>query len=179
LIVIRGGGSAEDLAAFSTEVVTRAVAASRVPTLVAIGHEVDVCLAELAADRRASTPSNAAELLVPDRTHIKRELNEASKQLERLGQAQIQAARRGLTEIAEGMEQNLALRFAQLKAIVKGHHQLLEALNPLAILRRGYAIVRQNDQTLRSTHGLKADAIVNVQLTDGRFVAKIDEVSND
>ena len=67
LILIRGGGSAEDLAAFSTEQVTRAVAASRVPTLVAIGHEVDVSLAELAADMRASTPSNAAELLVPDR----------------------------------------------------------------------------------------------------------------
>ncbi len=67
LVLTRGGGSAEDLAAFSTEPVVRAVAGSRVPTLVAIGHEVDFSLAELAADRRASTPSNAAELLTPDR----------------------------------------------------------------------------------------------------------------
>jgi len=67
LVLIRGGGSADDMAGFSTEQVTRAVAASRIPTLVAIGHEVDVSLAELAADQRGSTPSNAAELLVPDK----------------------------------------------------------------------------------------------------------------
>src|SRR5207302_376420 len=82
IVVIRGGGSAEDLAAFSSEQVTRAVAASRVPTLVAIGHEVDVCLAELAADQRASTPSNAAELLVPDRKQALAELHVSARQLE-------------------------------------------------------------------------------------------------
>ena len=72
LVVTRGGGSADDLQAFSTEQVTRAVAASRIPTVVAIGHEVDISLAELAADQRASTPSNAAELLVPDRAAVLR-----------------------------------------------------------------------------------------------------------
>ena len=65
LVITRGGGSAEDLAAFSDERVVRAVAASRVPTLVAVGHEVDISLAELAADMRASTPTNAAQLVVP------------------------------------------------------------------------------------------------------------------
>jgi exodeoxyribonuclease VII large subunit len=83
LVITRGGGSAEDLQAFSTEQVTRAVAASRVPTLVAIGHEVDVSLAELAADQRASTPSNAAELLVPDRQYILRTLKETRQSLAR------------------------------------------------------------------------------------------------
>ncbi|HEU4606940.1 MAG TPA: exodeoxyribonuclease VII large subunit, partial [Chitinophagaceae bacterium] len=67
VVITRGGGSADDLAAFSTEQVTRAVAGSRIPTLVAIGHEVDISLAEMAADKRASTPSNAAEMLVPDK----------------------------------------------------------------------------------------------------------------
>src|SRR5690606_26365039 len=67
IVVIRGGGSADDLQAFSTESVTRAVAASRIPTVVEIGHESDTSLAELAADLRASTPSNAAELITPDR----------------------------------------------------------------------------------------------------------------
>ncbi|HSC38637.1 MAG TPA: exodeoxyribonuclease VII large subunit, partial [Chitinophagaceae bacterium] len=74
LVITRGGGSAEDLQAFSTEQVTRAVAASRIPTVVAIGHEVDVSLAELAADQRASTPSNAAELLVPSRRAVLKQL---------------------------------------------------------------------------------------------------------
>jgi exodeoxyribonuclease VII large subunit len=67
LVMIRGGGSADDLSAFSSEQVVRAVASSRIPTAVAIGHEVDISLAELAADLRASTPSNAAELLFPDK----------------------------------------------------------------------------------------------------------------
>ena len=70
IVITRGGGSADDLQAFNVEQVVRAVAASRVPTLVAIGHEVDTSLAERAADRRASTPSNAAELLVPDRQAV-------------------------------------------------------------------------------------------------------------
>jgi exodeoxyribonuclease VII large subunit len=74
LVITRGGGSAQDLQAFSSEQVTRAVAASRIPTLVAIGHERDIALAELAADQRASTPSNAAELLLPDRAQKMHEL---------------------------------------------------------------------------------------------------------
>src|SRR5690606_29272842 len=82
LVITRGGGSPEDLHAFSTEQVTRAVAASRIPTLAAIGHEIDVSLAELAADRRASTPSNAAELLVPDRKAV---LASLAEHRERLG----------------------------------------------------------------------------------------------
>ncbi len=88
LVVIRGGGSEDDLAAFSDEKVVRAISASRVPTLVAIGHERDISLAELAADQRASTPSNAAELLVPDRQHEKsvidqkyRHVGKASRQI--------------------------------------------------------------------------------------------------
>src|ERR1035437_4377798 len=67
LVIIRGGGSADDLQVFNTEQVARAVSVSRIPTMVAIGHESDISLAELVADKRASTPSNAAELLVPDR----------------------------------------------------------------------------------------------------------------
>jgi exodeoxyribonuclease VII large subunit len=81
IVITRGGGSAEDLQAFSTEQVTRAVALSRIPTLVAIGHERDISLAELAADLRASTPSNAAELLVPDRQELLARLAELSRSM--------------------------------------------------------------------------------------------------
>ncbi|MGH7193321.1 MAG: exodeoxyribonuclease VII large subunit, partial [Candidatus Saccharimonadales bacterium] len=92
IVLIRGGGSAEDLAAFSTEQVARAVAASRVPTLAAIGHETDLSLAELAADVRASTPSNAAELLVPDRRQVAAALKDDVAHLDRLVGSRLEVA---------------------------------------------------------------------------------------
>src|SRR5579862_4762896 len=98
IAVIRGGGSTNDLYAFNTELVTRAIAGSRVPTLVAIGHEVDTSLAELAADQRASTPSNAAELLVPDRTAEKYSLVATSRSLHNVAMTRLQVERRLATQ---------------------------------------------------------------------------------
>jgi len=175
IVVIRGGGSAEDLAAFSTEQVTRAVAASRIPTLVAIGHEVDVSLAELAADRRASTPSNAAELLVPDRTHVIAGLKTAAAQLEQLGQVRLKQAQSQLEQTATELHDRLTFLLDQTRGKLKSQSQLLAAFNPEAILRRGYAIVRTDSRTVRSIRGLATGAIVEVQLADGRFTADVKE----
>ena len=172
LVLIRGGGSAEDMAAFSTESITRAVAASRVPTLVAIGHEVDICLAELAADRRASTPSNAAELLVPDRRQAAAALKNYRQQLHQLGQAHVKTARRQLALHREQLEGASLQHLRQARALLDGRRQLLEVLNPAAVLKRGYAIVRQSGRPLRSLGELKTDVIVDVQLADGNFAAR-------
>ncbi len=174
LILIRGGGSAEDLAAFSTEQVTRAVATSRVPTLVAIGHEIDLSLAELAADQRASTPSNAAELLVPDRGQVLRELAANFASLEQAGQRQIQTAKASLETAQLELHQSIDNQFMRVKTNLKATFQLLNALNPEAILRRGYAIVRSGKQAIRSTQQLASGAIVDVQLADGHFSAKVE-----
>ncbi len=179
IIAIRGGGSAEDLAAFSTEQVTRAVAASRVPTLVAIGHEVDLSLAELAADRRASTPSNAAELLVPDRAHVLKELKAAAGQLELAGQRQIRAAGENLHLQAANLEQNLLQIIKQAAANLESRGQLLAALNPHAILRRGYAIVRKGNQAVRATRQLSRGDIVKIQLATGGFAATVDQIESE
>lgn len=81
LVIIRGGGSADDLPAYSSELVVRAVATSRIPTMVAIGHETDVSLAELASDARASTPTHVAQLLVPDRVYEKKFLLDLARTL--------------------------------------------------------------------------------------------------
>lgn len=177
LVVIRGGGSTEDLAAFSTENVTRAIAASRVPTLVAIGHEVDVSLAELTADQRASTPSNAAELLVPDRQQARAALQATLAQLQQAGQRQIQQAYATLQNQLLSLEHNLTGRLSQAGAALTSQAQLLAALNPRAILRRGYAIVRSEGQVVRSTKILNSGGIVDVQLIDGHFAATIDGVT--
>jgi len=176
LIIIRGGGGAEDLAAFSSEQVTRAVAGSRVPTLVAIGHEIDLSLAELAADRRASTPSNAAELLVPDRVQARGALGTATAQLQQAGQRQLRSAYSRLQQQATELEQGLKQILGQVATAVKNQSQLLDALNPQAILRRGYAIVRQGGQPVRSTRVLSTGGIVDVQISDGGFTATVDKV---
>jgi exodeoxyribonuclease VII large subunit len=173
LVLIRGGGSSDDLAAFSTEQVTRAVAASRVPTLVAIGHEIDLSLAELAADRRASTPSNAAELLVPDRQQVIRELRAASGQLEQQTRRHLQAAEHNLKLHLQNLGQYAEQLLRGARSALHSQHQLLEALNPSAVLRRGYAIVRLHNRPLRTVTGVSSGAIVEVQLSDGRFRAKV------
>ena len=107
IVLIRGGGSPEDLAAFNSELVTRAVATSRVPTLVAIGHEINLSLAEMAADLRASTPSNAAELLVPDRRQILAELMTHKHQLEQQVRGKILTARNDARQQLSMLDQTL------------------------------------------------------------------------
>jgi exodeoxyribonuclease VII large subunit len=176
IILIRGGGSAEDLAAFSTEHVTRAVAASRVPTLVAIGHEIDLSLAEMAADQRASTPSNAAELLVPDRQQVKAGLHTAAAQLQHNTRQQLRAAHSRLVYQAEIIERHAVQPLQRAAEKLQNQARILAAINPAAILRRGYAIVRRGQQPVRSVGVLDSGGIVDVQLNDGHFTATINKL---
>jgi exodeoxyribonuclease VII large subunit len=174
LVVIRGGGSAEDLYAFNTERVTRAVAASRVPTLVAIGHEVDVSLAELAADQRASTPSNAAELLVPDRREVLRQLDETSGYLRQLVLGHILAERRILVQYDVNSGRALENTLVRSKEQIASAGRLLTALDPRTILKHGYAIVRAAEVGIvRHASDVTSGTIVNVELSDGSFTAAV------
>jgi len=178
LVLIRGGGSADDLAAFSSEQVTRAVAASRVPTLVAIGHEIDLSLAELAADRRASTPSNAAELLVPDRAAILAQLQDYALQLQRNAQSIVAQSRQQLqqykTDLAFQADQYIKNEFQHLQS----QQRLLNVLNPTAVLRRGYTIIRTKGRVVRRAADLKPGVIVDIQLADATAEATVSNIKN-
>lgn len=173
IVLIRGGGSAEDLAVFSTEQVTRAVAGSRVPTLVAIGHEIDTSLAELAADVRASTPSNAAEILVPDRIQMKAQLGLNRNRLSEIGQYIMHQHKLSLKDneqrLLSGIEDTLHGAHQQL------HQQsdLLSALSPQSILLRGYSVIRVAGKIIKSSGTVKTGTIVEAQLADGTFKAKV------
>lgn len=173
IVLVRGGGSAEDLAAFNTELVVRAVAGSRVPTLAAVGHETDLSLAELAADRRASTPSNAAELLVPDRRQVLAELQTSRRRLTDLAEARLRAADRSVGQMRTLMNEQLGRFLTSAQTGLESQRQLLGALDPAAILRRGYAIVRHDGRAVRTTRRLASGVIVDVQLADGRFRAAV------
>lgn len=175
LVIIRGGGSADDLQAFNTEQVTRAVAASRIPTIVAIGHETDTSLAERAADRRASTPSNAAQLLTPDRKHELTALESMRDSLYRLTievlDQHARQVRETATELARSAERQVGEASMQL-----GHvRQVLHLLNPLDVLRRGYAIVRRGNVIIGSAAAVPSGSDLTIQFADGEVVVKTKE----
>ncbi|HJQ08888.1 MAG TPA: exodeoxyribonuclease VII large subunit [Candidatus Saccharimonadales bacterium] len=177
LVLTRGGGSAEDLQAFSTEQVTRAVAASRIPTLVAIGHEVDVSLAELAADQRASTPSNAAELLVPDRKAVLAGLEAQKDYMKRAADRALALARTSLAsneQILRNAAEQIVLHARQELDL---RRRLLAAFDPNAALQRGYALVRKGMRVVRSGRQVTPGDTVQMRLHDATVQTEVKQVT--
>ncbi|PID31836.1 exodeoxyribonuclease VII large subunit [Candidatus Saccharibacteria bacterium] len=176
LVITRGGGSADDLAVYNTERVVRAVAASRIPTLVAIGHEVDVSLAGLAADVRASTPSNAAEVLVPDRIHVMHGLHARCETMTAVVSARLRDAIDAVRLVPQELQQSAARHLQAARDQLDGRRALLSALDPQAALRRGYAIVRSDNRAVRSAAELQPGQRVGLTLQDGTARAIIEGV---
>lgn len=145
VVLVRGGGSAEDLSVFNDEPLVRALAASRVPTMVGVGHETDTSLCDLVADLRAATPTNAAQLLVPDRSALLKEvIHKKQLLLQRLEahSAHYQGyLRQATTRMGSRLIHLLQLRQQQVLHAERVLHQL----DPATVLRRGYALVR-NEQ---------------------------------
>ena len=175
LVITRGGGSAEDLQAFSDERVVRAVAASRIPVLAAIGHETDISLAELAADKRASTPSNAAEFLTPDRQAVIAGLASMQRDMGDMVHDAIMAAQLKLSGQQAVLAQNVESAFREARWRLTNTTTLLEALNPKAVLRRGYAIVRSKTVIVSDAKQLHGGDIVNIEFRDGHRQATVTE----
>lgn len=176
IVVTRGGGSAEDLGAFSTEQVTRAVAGSRTPTIVAIGHEVDISLAELAADKRASTPSNAAQLLVPDKKHVIEQLKFSRKSIMTALLQNVTDAKNTLALQFERLENTVDIHIKDARQKLALRKQLVEAFDPAAALRRGYAVIRASGQIVKSVKLLKNGQKIDIALHDGTATASITSI---
>lgn len=177
LVMTRGGGSADDLQAFSTEQVTRAIAASRIPTLVAIGHEIDISLAERAADQRASTPSNAAELLVPDRKAVAAGLQTYRDRLAHCVERSMYLARDNLNRQRQAMDggvENALDRSQQQLALCS---RLLQAFNPQSALERGYALVRKDGDVVSSGAQLQVTDELKVRLHDATVTTTVKQIT--
>ena len=141
LAIIRGGGSRDDLVAFDDERLVRTIAASRIPTIVGVGHEIDTTLADLAADRRASTPSNAAEVLVPDRQELMAQLEGQLSYMTQAVTHQLATQRTTLASTAERLGELISYRLQVEQSRLGSLKQALQAYDPQAVLRRGYAML--------------------------------------
>lgn len=176
LVVTRGGGSADDLSAFNDERVVRALAASRIPTLVAIGHEIDESFAELVADVRASTPSNAAELLVPDRSAELRALTGLRDALNAGARGFVDVAQADTKFLRERTEQSIAGLIISAQQDTTALRQLVAAYNPRTILQRGYALVRTNKAVVTGAGSLAVGDVLDIEFGQGGIEAQVTKV---
>ena len=201
IITGRGGGSIEDLWAFNDERVARAIYESEIPVISAVGHEPDVTIADYVADRRASTPSNAAEIAVPDMADIADLLRNyeirggqaLSKQLTRLRE-RLDALRqkRVLTDPSAAIDnRRIALDYtrdrlcAAQERILAGKKQryvrlasALDAMSPLRVLARGYAVALDEEgRTIKSAAGLERGMPLQLRLADGSAACRVEDIS--
>jgi exodeoxyribonuclease VII large subunit len=181
IIVARGGGSLEDLWAFNEEIVARAIAGSRLPVVSAIGHEIDVTVADLAADRRALTPSEAGEICVPDAREVAQQLDRLGDRVARSGQGRIDQARQRLETLSEravrALRRGIDDRRYQLGRLAAG----LEALSPLSVLARGYSLTfkQGDDRPLRSADDLRSGDRISTRLAAGMVVSRVETASRE
>ena len=198
ILLARGGGSLEELWAFNDERVARAVAASRIPVVCGVGHETDFSLADFAADRRAPTPSAAAELATPDRAELAHQVRmlrarlvraleadlawrrgrvqEQVRVLRRLSPAlRLSQARQRLDDLTERAGRAIRHQIAVRRERLAGLAGRLEGVSPLATLERGYAIVRRAADGLivRSPAQVAVGDALQVRVRDGEFEARV------
>lgn len=202
IIVGRGGGSIEDLWAFNTEEVARAVIACKTPVVSAVGHETDYTICDFVADLRAPTPSAAAELVCPDILSLINYVDGLKKQLDysvnsnindesiRLDELSSSYALADYSEVIKTFEDNVSVLMDrmndeyQYSLETKGNTfavlvEKLSALSPLAVLARGYSICEKNGRVVKNINEVKANDCLDVKMNGGNAVCKVLEVTEN
>jgi exodeoxyribonuclease VII large subunit len=172
VVLARGGGSFEDLLPFSDERLVRAVATCPVPLVSAVGHEQDTPLCDLAADVRASTPTAAGRLVVPDAAELRERLDRSRAGLERGARRTLERARERLDRLHEHLRRAPALLVERKRARLEHAAGRLRALSPRSTLDRGYAIVRGDPGIVRTVADVTSGATLDIEVADGRFGAR-------
>lgn len=199
IIFGRGGGSAEDLSAFNSEVVARAVFASRIPTISAVGHETDFSIADLVADMRAPTPSAAAELAVPElsaiaaamdgtmaqiRVSALRRIDGSSRELEsRMAlisalspRSRLDNSEQRLDELSARIRTGMHNRLDRAEHALRANAEVISALDPLGVLARGYSLTSTEKGIVTSSAQLDPGDVMTVRLSEGSVRASVTEI---
>ena len=199
IIFGRGGGSSEDLDCFNSEALARAIYASKIPTISAVGHEIDTTIADLAADMRAPTPSAAAELAVPDigtltgeidalknrsARAMSRTLSDREKELSGLAKdiqlrspkARIAAWESRLMSIQTAMSNNIRRKLEKDEHELMITAQSIANLNPLAVLSRGYAVATKGGKVVKSAEELQVGDVIDVKFDKGEVTAEVKNI---
>lgn len=195
IVITRGGGSAEDLIAFSSEVVVRAIAASRTPTIVGVGHEVDTSLADLVADVRATTPTNAAQIVVPNRVEVLARLSSYERALVSSLQfavsenkatiarlvsglvASVKHPRQQLEQLELDMLRSMELQIRHINNVLVQYHRTLSAFDPKRLLARGYSLVTTAEgKVLTDSSGAKVGDKIMIELQKGKLETEVVDV---
>jgi exodeoxyribonuclease VII large subunit len=203
ILVARGGGSIEDLWSFNDESVARAIAASEAPVISGIGHETDFTIADFVSDLRAPTPTAAAELATPNRTDLIIALSDLSSHMSHTVQNDLATRRRELENQNYRLDQRSPLALVRsgrqrldelerLAALALKHHIQVErtrlagqaarltALNPSAVLQRGFSIVTQMDGSLvNSAEQVYPGDMLNIIVQDGKFIAQVQDTPSN
>jgi exodeoxyribonuclease VII large subunit len=172
IVVARGGGSLQDLLPFSDERLVRAIASCPVPVVSAVGHEQDTPLCDLAADVRASTPTAAGKLVVPDRAELVERLAGVRGRLGRSVVAGVEQRRERVGQVHGRLRRAPALAVERKRATLEHAAGRLRALSPRATLERGYAIVREGSAIVRTAPA--AGTRVDVEVAEGAFGARVE-----
>jgi len=173
-IVGRGGGAAEDLWTFNSERVARALAAVPMPVISAVGHETDITLCDLVADLRAPTPSAAAEAATPDRAEVLVHITHLGERLARGLKQRSQRMVDRLDRTGDRLIGAIAARLEQARALLTAHSAQLDALSPLKVLARGYAVARdENGRVLKRVKQLPSGRDFTLRVTDGEVDARV------
>ncbi|UCF20846.1 MAG: exodeoxyribonuclease VII large subunit [Gemmatimonadota bacterium] len=180
LIVGRGGGSAEDLQAFNDEAVARAIASCPVAVISAVGHEIDVTLSDLVADLRAPTPSTAAEIAAPEVGRLLAELHNVGERLSAAFYGRISRKLQRVERLEERLIAGVRRTIESRRRAVGGLRQRLQALGPMGVLRRGYAVaLDERGHILRSINVFRRGMGFTLRLADGRVQARAEAIEDE
>lgn len=199
ILLVRGGGAPEELAAFNEERLARAIFASRVPVVTGVGHETDYTIADFVADRRAATPSLAAAVAVPDAATLVERIGQihracAASMQQRLRlernrwleqnrallranpEIRLRERRRRGRELSRGIQRAMEVQFRSKRARLDGLHARLQALDPLAILDRGYSVLTdvESGHVVNRVAQVSSGSLLRARLSDGDLLVRVE-----